>query len=54
MSRVLILVFQVLVAVLVFQDAKNRNMNPWIWAILVFFFPLVALIFYFLLRKPKT
>ncbi len=52
--RALPVIFQILVVVLVFQDAKTRNMNPWIWGALVFFFPLVALIIYFIMRKPKV
>ena len=44
----------ILVAVLVYQDAKSRGMNAMLWAILVFLFLIIALPIYFIVRKPKT
>jgi len=54
MEKIVILIVQILIVVLVYQDAKRRNMRPLLWAILVFFFPLIALIIYFIMRKPKA
>ncbi len=53
MFRFIVIIAQVLFAVLVFQDAQDRKMNYWLWAILVFIMPVVGIILYFALRKPK-
>ena len=53
MIRYIGIIALILVAVLVFQDSKERGMNPWIWAALVIFFNAIAIIVYFIVRKPK-
>jgi hypothetical protein len=44
----------IVLAVLVYQDAKSRNMNALLWGILVLVFNLVAAVIYLLIRKPKA
>ena len=53
MFKVLGIIALLLIAVLVFQDAKTRNMNPWVWGILTVVFPVVTIIIYFIIRKQK-
>ena len=53
MVRFVLIIAQVLFAVLVFQDAQDRKMNYWLWAILVFIMPVLGIILYFAMRKPK-
>ncbi|MCP4702813.1 MAG: hypothetical protein GY862_39030 [Gammaproteobacteria bacterium] len=37
------------------KDAEKQGMNPWIWGIVTFFFPVVSTILYFMIRKsPKS
>ncbi len=53
MIRLLPFIAQILFAVLVFQDSKERGMNYWLWAGIVFLVPIIGIIFYFIQRKPK-
>jgi len=54
MIRIIVLIAQILFALLVFQDAKERRMLHWLWAAFVFFMPILGIILYFVLRKPKS
>ncbi|MCF6365496.1 MAG: PLDc N-terminal domain-containing protein [Bacteroidales bacterium] len=54
MIRIIVLIAQILFAFLVFQDAKERKMFYWLWAAFVFFMPILGIILYFALRKPKS
>jgi uncharacterized protein YacL len=54
MIRFVGIIVALLVAILVYQDAKSREMNAMIWAIMVFLFLIIALPIYFIVRKPKV
>jgi uncharacterized protein YacL len=54
MIRLIGVLVALLVAVLVYQDAKSRGMNSILWAIMVFLFLIIALPIYFIVRKPKA
>ncbi len=51
MIRFLGILGSIVVALLVYEDAKSRRMNATLWAILGFF--IIPLIIYFFVRKPK-
>ena len=42
------------IAFWVYKDANERGMSGVLWGILVFFFCIIALPIYLLIRKPKT
>lgn len=52
--RYLIALIPVIITIAVALDAKSRNMNPWLWGILSFFFTILTVIVYLLVRKPKN
>jgi preprotein translocase subunit SecG len=51
--RIISIIAYVLIVVLLYQDAKSRDMKAILWAILFLVFPVVTIIIYFLIRKPK-
>ena len=53
MFKILGIIAWLLIAVLIFHDAKTRDMNPWVWGILTVIFNVIAIIIYFIVRKPK-
>jgi|GEM_PF-2607309 hypothetical protein len=53
MIRIIPFIAQILFALLVFQDAKERRMNYWLWAAVVLVIPIIGIILYFIQRKPK-
>ena len=47
---------KIFIAIWIYKDAKSKEINPWLWTILVFFFsgPLIFLIYFLVIRKEKN
>lgn len=53
MLTIVALIVGAAMAYFVYTDSENRGMNQMLWTILTFFFGLLALIPYLIIRKPK-
>ncbi len=53
MGQILAVIIASLIGVAVAYDAKDRDMNPIGWGLLVSLFMIVGLPLYFIMRKPK-
>ena len=53
MIRIIPFIAQILFAVMVFQDAQERKMNYWLWSAFTLIVPVIGIIAYFIMRKPK-
>lgn len=47
------IIFNIVIAKLIMKDCKKRNMNPRTWGLATFFFGLIAIIMYVVVRDPR-
>ena len=47
-------IIQIAIGVYVYKDAKNRNMDPTMWLLIVLLIGIIALIIYLIVREPKS
>ncbi len=53
LPSIVLIIILAIVAIRISQDAKKRGMNSVLWGLFAFFFWIIAIPLYFILRKPK-
>ena len=49
-----LVIIEVIVGVLIARDASSRGMNGFRWGIFAFFVPIIAILIYLVVRKPRN